>query len=151
MADTRRELAADSWGSLLRVHAALVPALDAEMRRNSGLALAWYDVLLELYATPGHRLRISTLADKVTLSRPRVSRIVDELVVAGLVCRESNPDDGRSSLAALTPAGVRKFRQAAPPYLDAIESGFASNLDTAELRVLRDILRKIHTSGSTST
>ena len=143
MAKGRRQLAADSWGALLRAHAALVPVLDVRMRENSGLTLAWYDVLLELHAATGHRLRMSMLAENVTLSRTRVSRIVDELAAADLVCRENNPEDGRSSFAVLTPAGKSALKRAAPAYLAAIESTFARNLDTDELRQLRLLLQKI--------
>lgn len=150
MPDQRRRLAAEAWGALLHLHARLVPTLDAQMRETSGLALAWYDVLLELNAAPEHRLTMSTLAERVTLSRTRVSRIVDELATAGLVCRESNPDDGRSSFAAMTQAGRAAFKRAAPPYLASIEVQLASNLNTRELTDLSALLRKIATSGPCS-
>src|SRR5262245_34856732 len=106
-----------AWAALLRVHAALVPRLDRELRQAAGMPLAWYDVLLELHAAPGGRLRMSDLGERVVLSRTRVSRVVDELVDAGLVLREANPHDGRSALATLTQAGGRRFRGAAPAYL----------------------------------
>ena len=37
---------ADTWGALLKVHAALVPRLDRELQETHGLPLTWYDVLL---------------------------------------------------------------------------------------------------------
>ena len=95
---------ADAWGALLRVHATLVPLLDRELQAAHQLPLAWYDVLLEINYGPGRRLRMSELGERVTLSRTRVSRLVDEMSVAGLVRREANPDDRRSAYAVLTPA-----------------------------------------------
>jgi DNA-binding MarR family transcriptional regulator len=140
---TRRKLAADAWGALLRVHAAVVPELDRTLQARTGVSLAWYDVLLELASADGGRLRMSDLADRVTLSRSRVSRIVDELTGAGYVGRTDHPGDRRSALAAVTPAGRAAFRRAAPIYLAAIEEQFADGLSAAQLDVLGDLLRAV--------
>jgi DNA-binding MarR family transcriptional regulator len=143
MATSRKKLAADAWGALLQVHAALVPQLDKELRRRLDLPLAWYDVLLELHGAPAHRLTMSQLGDRVVLSRSRVSRVVDELATAGLVARKANPDDARSAYAALTPAGVLRFTEAAPMYLSGIQEGFASALSETELRTIGTALRRV--------
>jgi DNA-binding MarR family transcriptional regulator len=140
MATSRRKLAADAWGSLLRLHAALVPALDQHLQSAVGLPLGWYDALLELSVAPGQRLRMSELADRVVLSRSRVSRIVDELDAAGLVRREQNPDDGRSAYTVLTTEGMSRFRQAAPIYLAGIQAQFAASFTDEELRTLTELL-----------
>ncbi len=47
-----------AWSGILRLHALLVPVLDAELTRRTGLSLGWYDVLLELSAAPDHRMRM---------------------------------------------------------------------------------------------
>src|SRR4051795_8993893 len=103
----------DTWGSLLRVHAVVVPRLDRELQEAHGLPLTWYDVLLELNSAPQRRLTMGQLGSVAAVSRTRVSRVVDELVRAGLVARQPNPDDGRSAFAALTPAGRATLRKAA--------------------------------------
>src|SRR5690348_12490843 len=102
------------------MHARLVPAIDADLQRASGMSLSWYDVLLELNSAEGRRLRMYDLGEAVVLSRSRVSRVVDELVAVGYVARVSNPEDRRSSFAELTAEGRRAFRQAAPVYLESI-------------------------------
>jgi DNA-binding MarR family transcriptional regulator len=129
-----------AWGSVLRVHAALVPVIDQRLQASTGLSLAWYDVLLELNAADERRLRMSDLGDRVVLSRTRVSRLVDEMERAGLVTREANPDDGRSAYAVMTSEGRRVFRRAAPAYLAAIEDEFAATLSTSDLATVRRIL-----------
>jgi DNA-binding MarR family transcriptional regulator len=143
MATSRAKLAGDAWGALLQVHAALVPELDRELRRRTDLPLAWYDVLLELRGAPDHRLTMSQLGDRVVLSRSRVSRVVDELVRAGLVARDANPDDARSAYAVLTAAGLQRFAEAAPIYLSGIQQRFASALSEAELREIGVALRRV--------
>jgi DNA-binding MarR family transcriptional regulator len=146
----RRHLAADAWGALLQTHAALVPQLDRSLRSHSGLPLAWYDVLLELAAAPEGRLRMSALAERAVLSRTRISRVVDELVRAGLVAKEPNPDDARSSYAVITAEGRHRFEASAPHYVAEIESRFAAGLTDDELRTIARALRRTQTHQVTA-
>jgi DNA-binding MarR family transcriptional regulator len=107
------------------------------------MSLSWYDVLLELAAAPDGRLRMSDLADRVVLSRTRISRLVEELVARGLIRKEGDPDDRRSAYAVITKAGLAGFRTSAPVYLGAIERRFASALSDEELLQLSRLLGKI--------
>ncbi|WP_344377769.1 MarR family winged helix-turn-helix transcriptional regulator [Agromyces tropicus] len=131
-----------AWEALLRTHARLVPIFDREVQRGTGLPLTWYDVLLELNSAGG-RMTMGQLAERVVLSRTRVSRLVDELARAGLVAREANPDDGRSAFAVITDDGRRRFREAAPIYLDAIDRELGGPLSRDELRALTEMLEKL--------
>jgi len=133
----------ETWGALLKVHAALVPRLDRELQDTQGLPLTWYDVLLELNSAPGRRLTMGQLGSVAAVSRTRVSRVVDELTRAGLVTREPNPDDGRSAFAALTPAGRAALRRAAPTYVAAVQREFADHLTAHETKVLAAAFRKV--------
>jgi DNA-binding MarR family transcriptional regulator len=146
----RRQLAADAWGALLQTHAALVPELDRSLRSHSGLPLAWYDVLLELSAADDGRLRMSELAERAVLSRTRISRVVDELVRAGLVAKEPNPFDARSSYAVITTEGRQRFEASAPHYLAQIEQRFAAGLTDDELLAIARALRRVQTHSITA-
>jgi diacylglycerol O-acyltransferase len=55
--------------------------------RAHGVSLAFYDVLLELQAAPEGRLTMGDLGSRVVLSRSRVSRVVNEMMRAGLASR----------------------------------------------------------------
>jgi len=143
MATTKKKAAAQAWGSLLQVHAALVPELDRRLRVGTGLPLAWYDVLLELSAARDGMLTMSQLGERVVLSRSRVSGVVDGLIGAELVRREANPEDARSAYAVITRAGLDRFRQAAPVYVGAIEDEFAGDLTVAELTALVSALQRV--------
>ncbi len=125
-----------AWSAFLRAHAAAVRRVDVEVGRRAGLPLAWYDVLLELNAAPDRRLRMQDLGEAAVLSRTRVSRIVDELVVAGLVRRDPNPDDRRSAFATITGEGRTRLRRAAPVYLDAIRTHFVAALDPRQIDIV---------------
>ena len=140
---TKSQIAADAWGSLLRAHADLVPAMDAALKAATGLPLAWYDILLELNSAENRALTMGDLADRVVLSRTRVSRVVDEMSRAGLVAKRTHPDDKRSAFAMLTDDGMRRFRSAAPVYLAAIDRHVAGPLSKPELDLLRSLLERL--------
>ena len=141
--EERRELGVEAWALLLRTHAALVPKLNRELEAARGLPLTWYDVLLELNAAPGRRLRMQELGNRVVLSRSQASRVVDELTRAGLARREPDPADRRGSYATLTDAGRAALRSAAPVYLAGINEHFTSHLTDEELRGLREGLSHV--------
>jgi DNA-binding MarR family transcriptional regulator len=132
-----------AWSALLRVHAALVPVLDAELQAAHQLPITWYDVLLELNAAPGRRMTMGELGAAAVVSRSRVSRVVDDLVAAGLVARAANPDDRRSAYAVISDAGRRRLRAAAPTYLAAIERHFTSRMTAGEARTVATALHKV--------
>ncbi|MGI8683885.1 MAG: hypothetical protein ACR2MO_02075 [Acidimicrobiales bacterium] len=64
-------------------------------------------------------------------------RSLSELEAASLVCRESNPDDRRSTYAAITAAGRARLRRAAPTYLAAIRRHFVAALDPEHVQVVQ--------------
>src|ERR1019366_299061 len=66
-----------AWRGLLRAHAGLVKALDAELERAHGLGLSSFEVLVRLDAAPERRMRMCDLAESVLLSRSGLTRLVD--------------------------------------------------------------------------
>ncbi|MEV6279916.1 MarR family transcriptional regulator [Nocardia sp. NPDC051832] len=136
-----RRAAQRAWSALLRVHAQLVPRIDADLRRGFDLPLAWYDVLLELDGADP--LRMTDLGNRVVLSRTRVSRLVTEMENAGLITRRTNPDDARSAFVTCTDLGRARLRQAAPHYRDSVTAHFADRLTAAELDALARTLTKL--------
>ena len=131
-----------AWAGLLRTHAAVLPQLERALA-PIGLPLTWYDVLLVVNAAPSRMLTMSELGRQAVVSRERVSRVVTELVREGLVERRANPDDGRSSYAAITPAGRRRLRAAAPVYLAAVDEHFLQHLTAREADTIARALGKV--------
>jgi DNA-binding MarR family transcriptional regulator len=132
-----------AWRALLLAQDAVLRAIDHDLDRAGLISLSWYDVLLELNASPGRRLRMAELASRVVLSRTRVSRLVDELADRALVERQPDPADGRACLAVLTRAGRDALRKAAPVYLGGIERHFTSHLDDHERSVITSGLERV--------
>jgi DNA-binding MarR family transcriptional regulator len=132
----------EAWAALLRTHAAVLPKLERALARV-GLPLTWYDVLLVTNAAQDRRLRMTELGKQAVVSRERVSRVVTELEAAGLVQRQPNPDDRRSSFAAITPEGRRRLREAAPVYLQAVRDHYLAHLSASEVKALARALAKV--------
>jgi DNA-binding MarR family transcriptional regulator len=132
-----------AWRALLLAHNRALRAIEREMEEAGVISLTWYDVLLELNAAPLRRLRMQDLGDRVVLSRSRVSRVVDDLVGAGLVRRDPDPTDGRATLATLTAPGRAALRQAAPVYMRGIERHFTGLLDADERQHVARALNKV--------
>lgn len=132
-----------AWRALLLAHSGAVRAIEADLSAQGTIPLSWYDVLLELSAAPGRRLRMQELAGQVVLSRTRVSRLVEEIAHAGLVDRVPDPDDGRAMFAVLTPKGRSELRRAAPRYLAAIEDRFTSLFTEQERAELTRLLQRV--------
>ena len=105
---TETELAA--WRGLLRVHTALVKALDAELAAAHDLPLSSYEVLITLESAPSRKRRMAELADSVLLSRSGMTRLVDRLERDGLLVRDTCTDDGRGCFAVLTDKGADAAR-----------------------------------------
>ena len=97
-----------AWHGMLRVHAALTKALDAQLEAEHGLALSSYEVLHFLAEAPGQKLRMSELAEKILLSRSGLTRLVDRLERDGLLCRQSCDHDARGAFAKLTSTTSRR-------------------------------------------
>jgi DNA-binding MarR family transcriptional regulator len=134
-------------GLLLEAEARLRWLLDHELMAASDLPLSWYGVLVRLARTPGNRLRMSQLAEEMSLSTSGLTRLVDRIEEEGLVTRESCPTDRRGSFAVLSTAGEHKVAEATPVHLDGIQQYLTGVLSAAERRVLDRALRKVRVAG----
>jgi DNA-binding MarR family transcriptional regulator len=123
-----------AWRGLLRVHSALVKALDAELLASHDLPLTSYEVLINLQAAPGRRRRMAELADGVLLSRSGMTRLVDRLERDGLLERDACTDDGRGTYAVLTDKGDACLADARRTHLEGVRERFLEHFEPAELR-----------------
>lgn len=72
-----------------------------------GLTKAEYEILAVLrVGGPPYQLRPADLSQRLMLSSGGTSNLLRRLATAGLVERDPNPDDARSSWVRLTPQGV---------------------------------------------
>ena len=131
-----RELRA--WRGMLRAHAALTKALDADLDAAHGLPLSSYEVLMYLNDAEDRRMRMRDLAASVILSRSGLTRLADRLEREGLIRRESCSSDARGAFAVLTPAGAEVLAVARATHLAGVRSLFLQHFSDDELEVLGD-------------
>jgi DNA-binding MarR family transcriptional regulator len=125
-----------AWRAVLNAHASVVGRIE-EALANAGLPpLAWYDVLWAVRRAPGKQVRMSELADGLTLSRGGITKLVDRLESAGLLRRERAEDDGRGFYAALTDTGEEMLRRMWPVYARILRQTLVDTLSDEEAAVI---------------
>jgi DNA-binding MarR family transcriptional regulator len=132
-----------AWRGLLRAHAGLVKALDAELERAHGLGLSSFEVLVRLDAAPERRIRMCDLAESVLLSRSGLTRLVDRLERDGYVGRHSCEQDARGSFAVLSESGAEIVRAARATHIEGVRRHFLGRFSAAELDSLRGFLARL--------
>lgn len=132
-----------SWRAFLGAHARLTRRLEADLLAEHRLTLGVYEVLVQLIESPGRRLRMTELADRVLLSRSGVTRLVDRMEREHLVARQACPSDARGMFAVLTETGYERVRRAARTHLRGLEEYYGSRLNAHDLADLRRILPKL--------
>ena len=132
----------EAWVSLLRAHATLMRRLDTDLERETGLALADFDVLAQLAKAHGE-LRITELAERALISRSGMTRRVARLADQGLVRRDRASTDARGVVVALTEEGIARLAETAPVHARGISKLFVDQLDDQELALLERALNKV--------
>jgi DNA-binding MarR family transcriptional regulator len=120
----------------------IATGLERRLGDDSGLSLQWFELLIRLARSPGHRLRMTDLANQTNRTPSGLTRAVDRLAAAGLVERVACPSDRRVAYAALTEAGLARIRAAVGPHLVHLDELFGV-LSPAERDVFASLLRKV--------
>ncbi len=131
-----------AWRAFLHAHLVLTDVLERELAAATGLPLTWYDVLVNLHAAGG-RLRMQELANRVVLSKSGLTRLVDRMVTAGLVCREPAAGDRRGLLAVMTEEGDRALHEAAPVHLRGLAETFGRHVTDEEAAVVLAVFERL--------
>ena len=131
-----------AWRLYFESALALNDVLDAELERDAGIPLRWYDALVHLEETP-EGLRMNELAERILYSKSGFTRVVDRLEEAGLVQRVRPDNDRRSILVSLTDKGRETMERARGYHRDGIDRHFAQHLTDADVRALTQALEKV--------
>lgn len=132
-----------AWRGLVRVHAALVRELDAELEARHGLPLSSYEVLRSLSRAPGGRLRMAELAEYVLLSRSGMTRLIDRLEREGMVSRSTCDKDGRGCYAGLTDRGRATVTEARSTHIAVVRAGFLRHFSEDEMRDFATLFERV--------
>jgi DNA-binding MarR family transcriptional regulator len=131
------------WRAFLHAHARITRRLDDELQAQHGLSLAEYDALLQIATSPGRRLRMNLIAQRVLLSRSGVTRLIDRLVAEGAVERVTCSTDARGAEAVLTASGLDRMRAASRTHLAGVQRYFLDPLSPADREAIERGLGRV--------
>ena len=132
-----------AWRMFLDVSSRGLDQIDQSLQRQSNMALNDYEILRTLAESEQRRLRMSELADRVFVSRSRLTYRVDRLTEVGFVTREECEDDRRGLWAILTDKGVEAFRGATPGHHQTVHELLFETLDNDDLDAFQQALQVI--------
>lgn len=96
-----------AWRVFFEASGRLQGILESRLKREFGLSMPDYNVLLALWEAPGRVLRMGELAGKVVYSPSRLTYLVTNLIQDGWVSKRPSSADGRGYEASLTDSGVQ--------------------------------------------
>jgi DNA-binding MarR family transcriptional regulator len=131
-----------AWRAFMHAHHQLVAQLNRGLQ-VTGLSGADYEVLAVLSAHDGHRMTARELCATLSWEKSRVSHQVRRMEADGLIGREPNPDDARSTMVCLLPAGRAAITKAAPLHVGDVRRNFIDLFTAAELDTLAALNERV--------
>ena len=126
---------------LFRAFNAAMNAQSDELR-PMGLSPSAWNVLVALHNTEGRTLEPCQLAQRLLISRPSVTGLLDTLQTKGLIERQPHADDRRRVLVCLTDAGLEQLESHFGTHYAEMNAVFG-DLNDDEKATLVTLLRRV--------
>ncbi len=133
---------ARAWRAFIDAHQQIEVHLSRRLQ-ESGLSGADYSVLAALSALDGDRMSARHLSQALGWEKSRLSHQVRRMQKDGLISREPNPDDARSTMVCLLPAGRAAIEKAAPGHVEDVRRNFVDLFTPAELDMLATLNERV--------
>jgi DNA-binding MarR family transcriptional regulator len=131
-----------AWRTFVDTHYRLEFHLTRRLQ-ESGLSGADYEVLAVLSDLDGDRMSARELCNVLGWEKSRLSHQVRRMQTDGLISREPNPGDARSTMVCLLPAGRAAIENAAPGHVQDVRRNFVDLFTPAELDTLTALNQRI--------
>jgi DNA-binding MarR family transcriptional regulator len=132
------------FSELIRFETELWDAIDARLRADYDLPLSRFEPM-QIMARRGS-CRVYDIAADLSITVGGTSKLVDRIETAGYCCRRSNPDDRRSSLIELTPAGRRLLAEATATFEEELRVRLGA-LSPQALEQFAEALTQLRAAG----
>jgi DNA-binding MarR family transcriptional regulator len=139
-----------TWRESIEAWQWLIAAVDAQLQRDSGMPLAYYEILVRLSEAPDRSLRMTQLAEASSSSKSRLSHAVARLEERGWVRRVDCPTDRRGQIAMLTDQGFAALSAAAPGHVEQVRQVLFDALNAEQLCQLDSISSAILAKAASS-
>lgn len=137
-----------AWMALMAMLMSVPPAIDAQLKRDSGLNFFEYSILSQLSGAPSRRLQMTRLSQLAGGSLSRLSHAASRLEQRGLVRRHVVTDEARCTELVLTDDGMTFLEAAAPGHVREARRLVFDVLDRDQVAQLRDIAQAITATSS---
>ena len=131
----------------MQTHSTVVKYLERRMEEQHSLPLSWWDVLLQLADGPDGRLRMGELAESVLLTRSGITRLVDRMIVEGLVDREPCAGDRRGYYAVITQKGRDTIERVGPDHSKDAWEVFLGHINEEEAVLMGKVFNRVLAAG----
>ncbi|MFI1047912.1 MarR family winged helix-turn-helix transcriptional regulator [Streptomyces griseoruber] len=128
-----------AWLAYIDVSTLLSDHLNRQLRREAGVTHADYTLLAHLSSVPDQTLTMSELAERVRITRSRLTHAVTRLQQSGYVDRRDDHVNRRNQLALLTPQGRELLERAAPGHVEAVRRAVFDALTPEQVRQFAEI------------
>ncbi|WP_128435356.1 MarR family winged helix-turn-helix transcriptional regulator [Streptomyces cyaneus] len=132
-----------AWRAYIGAVLLVEDALDRQLQQEAGMPHMYYSILSTLSESPERRLRMTDLAERLKITRSRLTYAVTRLEKDGLVRREDCRWDKRGSVAALTDEGMRVLERAAPGHVETVRSLLFDRLSPEQVGQLEEIFTAV--------
>jgi DNA-binding MarR family transcriptional regulator len=130
------------WRAYLRGSRLLEAALDRDLQ-SQGVQLSEYELISMLSEAPGHRLRMSVLADLIVQSRSRVTHTAARLEKRRWVRREACLEDRRGVELVLTPEGRAAVERMARVHVESVRQHLLDAMRPEQFAQLGEAMQRI--------
>ncbi|MFD0502140.1 MarR family winged helix-turn-helix transcriptional regulator [Streptomyces chiangmaiensis] len=102
-----------TWRSFLMASRLLFDRLEQDLKQDTDLSFAYYEILTRLSEAPGRSMRMADLAAACVFDRSRLSHAIDRLARDGWVRRVPSPSAPAASWRNLP---TRAWRKSGKPH-----------------------------------
>jgi DNA-binding MarR family transcriptional regulator len=134
------------FSDLIRFETELWNAIDARLRAEHDLPLHKLEPMQIIASRPN--CRVYDIAGALSLTTGGVSKLVDSLEASGYCNRRPNPDDRRSSMIELTPAGRKALAQATKTFERELELRLRSSVPARTLAQFSSSMRALRAASA---
>jgi MarR family transcriptional regulator, organic hydroperoxide resistance regulator len=133
------------FNNLIRFEIELWNSVDARLKSEFDLPLTHFEPMSVMSRLP--KCRVYDIASELGITTGGTSKLVDRIEASGYCRRLPNPDDRRSSLLELTPAGKRLFAEAGEAFDDELQRRLGAAVPERTLRQFAATLARLRAAG----
>lgn len=128
-----------AWRTYIASASLLVDALDRQLQQEAGLPHLYYSILATLSEASDRRMRMTDLAERLKITRSRLTYAVTRLESDGVLRREDCPWDRRGSVAVLADEGMALLERTAPGHVETVRRAVFDHLTPEQVGQLEEI------------